>query len=65
MTSRVVLRLTLMLTALAPAWLEDVRARVPHHVFVNGDPCKLFDDVVYHDGLVARFLATVGKGATP
>ncbi len=31
------------------------------HVFVNGDPCKIFDDVVYHDGLVARFLATQGK----
>ncbi len=30
------------------------------HVFVNGDPCKIFDDVVYHDGLVARFLATQG-----
>jgi len=31
------------------------------HVFVNGDPCKKFDDVVYHEGLVARFLATQGK----
>ena len=31
------------------------------HVFVNGDPCKAFDDVVYHDGLLVRFLATQGK----
>lgn len=31
------------------------------HVFVNGDPCKAFDDVVYHDNLVARFLATQGR----
>ncbi|HSO35584.1 MAG TPA: hypothetical protein VLT33_23810 [Labilithrix sp.] len=31
------------------------------HVFVNGDPCKIFDDVVYHEGLLVRFLATQGK----
>jgi hypothetical protein len=31
------------------------------HVFVNGDPCKVFDDVVYHEGLLVRFLATQGK----
>ena len=31
------------------------------HVFVNGDPCKKFDDVVYHDNLLVRFLATQGK----
>jgi hypothetical protein len=31
------------------------------HVFVNGDPCKAFDDVVYHDNLLVRFLATQGK----
>ena len=31
------------------------------HVFVNGDPCKAFDDVVYHDSLLVRFLATQGK----
>ena len=31
------------------------------HVFVNGDPCKVFDDVVYHDNLLVRFLATQGK----
>jgi hypothetical protein len=30
------------------------------HVFVNGDPCKAFDDVVYHDNLLVRFLATQG-----
>jgi len=30
------------------------------HVFVNGDPCKAFDDVRYHDNLLARFLATRG-----
>ena len=30
------------------------------HVFVNGDPCKAFDDVVYHDNLLVRFLATRG-----
>ncbi|MBX3187372.1 MAG: hypothetical protein KF819_10175 [Labilithrix sp.] len=30
------------------------------HVFINGDPCKAFDDVVYHDHLLARFLATHG-----
>jgi hypothetical protein len=31
------------------------------HVFVNGDPCKAFDDVVYNDSLLVRFLATQGK----
>jgi hypothetical protein len=31
------------------------------HVFVNGDPCKKFDDVVYHDNLLVRFLATQGR----
>ncbi len=31
------------------------------HVFVNGDPCKVFDDVVYNDSLLVRFLATQGK----
>jgi hypothetical protein len=31
------------------------------HVFVNGDPCKAFDDVVYYNHLLARFLATEGK----
>ncbi len=31
------------------------------HVFVNGDPCKAFDDVVYHDSLLVRFLATQGQ----
>ena len=31
------------------------------HVFVNGDPCKKFDDVVYHDNLLVRYLATQGK----
>ena len=31
------------------------------HVFVNADPCKTFDDVVYHDNLLVRFLATQGK----
>lgn len=30
------------------------------HVFVNGDPCKVFDDVVYHSNLLVRFLATRG-----
>jgi hypothetical protein len=30
------------------------------HVFVNGNPCKAFDDVVYHDNLLVRFLATRG-----
>jgi len=30
------------------------------HVFVNGDPCKTFDDVVYHVNLLVRFLATQG-----
>lgn len=30
------------------------------HVFVNGDPCKAFDDVVYHENLLVRFLATRG-----
>jgi hypothetical protein len=45
------------LVAVANAWLHPAGA----HVFVNGDPCKKFDDVVYHDHLVARFLATQGK----
>jgi hypothetical protein len=30
------------------------------HVFVNGDPCRAFDEVVYYDHLLARFLATNG-----
>ena len=31
------------------------------HVFVHGDSCKAFDDVVYHDNLLVRYLATQGK----
>ncbi len=31
------------------------------HVFVHANPCKAFDDVVYYDHLVARFLATRGQ----
>ncbi len=31
------------------------------HVFVTGDPCKKFDDVVYYSNLLVRFLATEGK----
>ena len=31
------------------------------HVFVEGDPCKKFDDVVYATGILTRFLATQGK----
>ena len=31
------------------------------HVFVTGDPCKKFDDVVYYSNLLVRFLATQGK----
>jgi len=31
------------------------------HVFVNGDPCTAFDDVIYYDHLLVRFLATQGK----
>jgi hypothetical protein len=31
------------------------------HVFVEGDPCKKFDDVVYASNLLVRFLATQGK----
>ena len=38
------------------AWIQPQG----EHVFVNGDPCKAFDDVVYHDNLLARFLATRG-----
>ena len=30
------------------------------HVFVNGDPCKAFDDTRYNVNLLARFLATRG-----
>lgn len=30
------------------------------HVFVNGDPCKAFDDTRYHVNLLARFLSTRG-----
>lgn len=30
------------------------------HVFVNGDPCKAFDDTRYHVNLLARFLASRG-----
>ncbi|MBX3261269.1 MAG: hypothetical protein KF782_16405 [Labilithrix sp.] len=31
------------------------------HVFVTGDPCKKYDDVVYYSNLLVRFLATQGK----
>jgi hypothetical protein len=31
------------------------------HVFVNGNPCRAFDEVVYYDHLLVRFLATQGK----
>jgi hypothetical protein len=31
------------------------------HVFVNGDPCKAFDDAVYYNHLLVRFLATEGR----
>lgn len=31
------------------------------HVFVTGNPCKAFDDVVYSTHLLARFLATEGR----
>ncbi len=31
------------------------------HVFVNPDPCKAFDDVLYYDNLLVRFLATQGR----
>ncbi len=30
------------------------------HVWVNGDSCKAFDDAVYYDHLLIRFLATRG-----
>ncbi len=30
------------------------------HVFVNPDPCKAFDDTLYYDNLLVRFLATQG-----
>lgn len=31
------------------------------HVFAFADPCRNFDDVVYYDHLLVRFLATEGK----
>lgn len=31
------------------------------HVWINGDPCKAFDDSVYYDHLLIRFLETGGK----
>ncbi|MEZ4261001.1 MAG: hypothetical protein R3B36_18130 [Polyangiaceae bacterium] len=31
------------------------------HVWVNGDPCKAFDDAVYYDHALVRFIATRGK----
>jgi hypothetical protein len=31
------------------------------HVFVNPDPCKAFDDVLYYDNLLVRYLATEGR----
>jgi hypothetical protein len=31
------------------------------HVFVNPDPCRAFDDVLYYDGLFVRFLASQGR----
>jgi hypothetical protein len=33
------------------------------HVWVNGDSCKAFDDAVYYDHLLIRFLATGGTDA--
>jgi hypothetical protein len=35
-------------------------APLGQHVWVNGDPCKAFDDAVYYDHLLIRFLATGG-----
>jgi hypothetical protein len=31
------------------------------HVFVNPDPCRAFDEVLYYDHLLIRFLATQGR----
>lgn len=44
------------LVGVLDAWIQPGG----QHVFVNGDPCKAFDDVVYHDNLLVRFLATQG-----
>ncbi len=33
------------------------------HVWVNGDPCKAFDDAVYYNHLLIRFLASGGTDA--
>jgi len=38
------------------AWIEPGG----QHVFVNANPCKAFDDVLYYDHLLIRFLATQG-----
>jgi hypothetical protein len=45
------------LLATLDAWMQPAG----QHVFVNADPCQAFDDVVYLDGLLVRFLATEGK----
>jgi hypothetical protein len=45
------------LLATVSAWIKPDG----QHVFVNGDPCKAFDDVIYADHLLVRFLATGGK----
>ncbi len=60
-------------TSASPLEASEAHASVPlvgvvnayinplgQHVWVNGDPCKAFDDAVYYDHLLIRFLATRG-----
>lgn len=45
------------LAGIVNTWIEPGG----QHVFVTGNPCKKFDDVVYYSHLLVRFLATEGK----
>jgi hypothetical protein len=45
------------LASVLNAWIDPDG----YHVFAFGDPCKKFDDVVYYDHLLVRFLATQGR----
>jgi hypothetical protein len=45
------------LVSVLNTWIEPSG----QHVFAFGNPCRKFDDVVYYDHLLVRFLATQGK----
>ena len=45
------------LAGVVNTWIEPLG----QHVFITGNPCKKFDDVVYYSNLLVRFLATQGR----